>query len=106
MKFLSEFRDPAFALQLLHQIKHTVRRPWVLMEVCGGQTHSLLRHGIDVELQGSVELIHGPGCPVCVTETSVIDLAQHLAILPGVVLTSFGDMFLLPMYGGFATTTA
>ncbi len=104
MKFLSEFRDPAFAIKLLHQIKHTARRPWVLMEVCGGQTHSLLRHGIDVELQGIVELIHGPGCPVCVTETSAIDLAQQLAFLPDVVLTSFGDMLRVPGSNGSLLT--
>ncbi|MEZ6031479.1 MAG: hydrogenase formation protein HypD [Planctomycetaceae bacterium] len=96
MKFLHEFRDPALAITLLDQIKHTARRTWVLMEVCGGQTHSLLRHGIDVELQGIVELIHGPGCPVCVTETSAIDLAQRLALRPGIQLMSFGDMLRVP----------
>ncbi len=96
MKFIDEFRDPVLATELVRRIRATAKQPWVLMEVCGGQTHSLLRHGIDVELQGTVELIHGPGCPVCVTDISAIDLAQQLASLPGVVLASFGDMLRVP----------
>jgi hydrogenase expression/formation protein HypD len=100
VKFIDEFRDPDFAANLVRQIKSTARRPWVLMEVCGGQTHSLLRHGIDVELQDVVELIHGPGCPVCVTDIATIDLAQQLAFLPDVVLTSFGDMLRVPGSNG------
>ena len=104
MKFIDEFRDPVFAADLVRQIKCTARRPWVLMEVCGGQTHSLLRHGIDVELQDVVELIHGPGCPVCVTDISTIDLAQQLALLPDVVLTSFGDMLRVPGSNGSLLT--
>ncbi|MBC7966673.1 MAG: hydrogenase formation protein HypD, partial [Fuerstia sp.] len=96
MKFIDEFRDPVLAAELLRRIKDAVTQRWVLMEVCGGQTHSLLRHGIDVELQDAVELIHGPGCPVCVTDISAIDLAQQLASRPGVVLASFGDMLRVP----------
>jgi hydrogenase expression/formation protein HypD len=96
MKFLDEFRDPKVASSLVQQIRSLASRPWVLMEVCGGQTHSLLRHGIDTELQGFVELIHGPGCPVCVTDISAIDLAQQLAFRPDVVLASFGDMLRVP----------
>ena len=72
MKFIDEFRDPVLATELVRRIRATANQPWVLMEVCGGQTHSLLRHGIDVELQGVVELIHGPGCPVCVTAPHLV----------------------------------
>lgn len=104
MKFVDEFRDPVLATELVRQIKDTARRPWVLMEVCGGQTHSLLRHGIDLELQNAIELIHGPGCPVCVTDISTIDLAQQLAFLPDVVLTSFGDMLRVPGSNGSLLT--
>ncbi|HQX49542.1 MAG TPA: hydrogenase formation protein HypD, partial [Planctomycetaceae bacterium] len=82
MRFVDEFRDPAIALRLVEQIKAASTKRWVLMEVCGGQTHSLLRHGIDQELQDAVELIHGPGCPVCVTDTRAIDLALWLASQP------------------------
>lgn len=104
MKFIDEFRDPIMAAELVRQIKSTATRPWVLMEVCGGQTHSLLRYGIDTELTGTIELIHGPGCPVCVTDISAIDFAQHLATLPNVVLTSFGDMLRVPGSNGSLLT--
>lgn len=96
MKYLDEFRDPALARKLLAEIRQTVSRKWVLMEVCGGQTHSLLRHGIVTELNGTVELIHGPGCPVCVTPAEAIDFAQALAMQPDVILASFGDMLRVP----------
>ncbi len=96
MKFLDEFRDPGGARRLLAQIKRTASRTWTLMEVCGGQTHSLLRHGIDAELEGIVELIHGPGCPVCVTPIESIDLARTLCLRPATILTSFGDMLRVP----------
>lgn len=96
MKYLDEFRDPVLARRLLDEIRCTVTKPRVLMEVCGGQTHSLLRHGIESELQGVVELIHGPGCPVCVTPAASIDLAQELAARPNVILASFGDMLRVP----------
>lgn len=96
MKYLDEFRDPEVARRLLDEIRRVVTRPRVLMEVCGGQTHSLLRYGIESELQGVVELIHGPGCPVCVTPAEAIDFAQDLASRPGVVLASFGDMLRVP----------
>lgn len=96
MKYLDEFRDPGLARRLLQEIRSTVTRPRVLMEVCGGQTHSLLRHGIESELQGVVELIHGPGCPVCVTPAESIDFAQELAVQPNVILASFGDMLRVP----------
>lgn len=96
MKFVDEFRNPEQSLALLRCIKATVTRPWVLMEVCGGQTHGLLRYGIDIELSGVVELIHGPGCPVCVTDMATIDHAISLAYRPNMVLASFGDMLRVP----------
>jgi hydrogenase expression/formation protein HypD len=96
MKFVDEFRDPAAARELLREIRRHASRTWVLMEVCGGQTHSLLRHGIEAELAGVVELIHGPGCPVCVTPVAAIDFAQELALRPDVTLASFGDMLRVP----------
>lgn len=99
MKYVDEYRDPRLARELLEGIRRRATRPWVLMEVCGGQTHSLLRHGIDVELDGVVELIHGPGCPVCVTPAEAIDLAQDLAQRPRVLLASFGDMLRVPGNG-------
>ena len=73
MRYLDEFRDPGMAERLVREIRRTVSRRWTVMEVCGGQTHSLLRHGIEEELHDVVELIHGPGCPVCVTPREAID---------------------------------
>ena len=96
MKFLDEFRDPAVAKTLLAQIAATVTRPWVIMEVCGGQTHSIIRNGIDQLLPPQVELVHGPGCPVCVTPLELIDKALQIAAQPGVIFTSFGDMLRVP----------
>ncbi|QDY75549.1 hydrogenase formation protein HypD [Streptomyces qinzhouensis] len=96
MKYLEEFRDPALARGLLDDIRATVTRPWALMEVCGGQTHTIIRHGIDQLLPEGVELIHGPGCPVCVTPLEVIDKALEIASRPGVVFCSFGDMLRVP----------
>ncbi|MFH8616029.1 hydrogenase formation protein HypD [Streptomyces sp. NPDC017979] len=96
MKYLEEFRDPALACRLLDDIRATVTRPWALMEVCGGQTHTIIRHGIDQLLPEGIELIHGPGCPVCVTPLEVIDKALEIAARPGVVFCSFGDMLRVP----------
>jgi len=96
MKFLDEFRDPTAARRLLAEIRRAATRPWTLMEVCGGQTHSLLRHGIDAELEGIVELIHGPGCPVCVTPLEAIDFACELCLRGDTMLVSFGDMLRVP----------
>lgn len=96
MKYVDEFRDPVLARKLIQGIKERATRPWVLMEVCGGQTHGLLRSGIVQELEGVVELIHGPGCPVCVTPAEAIDFAQELSLRPEVILTSFGDMLRVP----------
>ncbi|HET7603529.1 MAG TPA: hydrogenase formation protein HypD [Gemmatimonadales bacterium] len=96
MKYLSEYRDPELAKALLAQIRATVTRPWVLMEVCGGQTHTIVRQGLDELLDGKVEMIHGPGCPVCVTPLEQIDKAMALASRPEVIFTSFGDMLRVP----------
>ena len=83
MKYIDEFQDPELARRLLDDIHATVTRPWALMEVCGGQTHTIIRHGIDQLLPDGVELIHGPGCPVCVTPLEVIDKALEIASRPG-----------------------
>lgn len=92
MRFVDEYRDGEAARRLADHIRATVTRPWTLMEVCGGQTHSILRHGIHELLPEQVSLVHGPGCPVCVTPAELIDQAQALALLPEVLLCSFGDM--------------
>ncbi|MEZ6133478.1 MAG: hydrogenase formation protein HypD [Pirellulaceae bacterium] len=96
MKYVDEFRNPQLARRLIDQIRSTVSQPWVLMDVCGGQTHSLLRNGIEAALNDCIELVHGPGCPVCVTSTEAIDFAQALARRPGFMLASFGDMLRVP----------
>ena len=96
MKYLDEFREPQLAHKLLDEIRSRVTRPWALMEVCGGQTHSIMRHGIDQLLPPQIELIHGPGCPVCVTPLEIIDQALALASRPEVTFCSFGDMLRVP----------
>jgi hydrogenase expression/formation protein HypD len=96
MKYLDEYRDGEVARALSRRIAETVTRPWVLMEVCGGQTHSIVRYGIDRMLPKEVELVHGPGCPVCVTSLEMIDRAHAIAARPNVIFTSFGDMLRVP----------
>lgn len=96
MKYVDDFRDPALCRDLVRRIRGRATRQWTVMEVCGGQTHGLLRFGIDEELAETVELIHGPGCPVCVTPVEDIDTAIDLASRRGVVLASFGDMLRVP----------
>ncbi|MFP3939859.1 MAG: hydrogenase formation protein HypD [Thermoanaerobaculia bacterium] len=96
MKYVDEYRDEASARRLVEAIRRTVTRPWVLMEICGGQTHTLIRSGIDRMLPEEITLVHGPGCPVCVTPLALIDRAIELARRPEVVLTSFGDMLRVP----------
>lgn len=96
MKYLSEYRDPVLARHLIERIRATATRRWVLMEVCGGQTHTIVRQGIHELLAGQVEMIHGPGCPVCVTPLEQIDRALELAGRPEVIFTSFGDMLRVP----------
>ena len=96
MKYVDEYRERATAAALAETIKQTVRRPWTVMEVCGGQTHSIVRFGLDVLLPSNLTLVHGPGCPVCVTPIGLIDQALHLASLPRVIFCSFGDMLRVP----------
>jgi hydrogenase expression/formation protein HypD len=96
VKYLSEFRDGAIARRLADEIRQITTRPWAIMEVCGGQTHSILRNGIDQILPEHIELIHGPGCPVCVTPLEVIDKALAIAARPEVIFCSFGDMLRVP----------
>lgn len=96
MKYLSEYRDGAVARGLIARIRQTATRPWTLMEVCGGQTHTIVRQGLDELLGGAIEMIHGPGCPVCVTPLEQIDKALTLAARPDVIFTSFGDMLRVP----------
>lgn len=96
MKYLDEFRDPEIAKQILSEIHKTVTKPWVIMEICGGQTHSIIRNGIDQVLPEEIELVHGPGCPVCVTPLEIIDKAIAIAGKPNVIFTSFGDMLRVP----------
>jgi hydrogenase expression/formation protein HypD len=96
VKYLDEFRDAAAVRALARAIADAVTRPWVLMEVCGGQTHSIVKYGVDELLPPSVELVHGPGCPVCVTPLEMIDRAHAIAARPEVVFCSFGDMLRVP----------
>jgi hydrogenase expression/formation protein HypD len=96
MKFLDEYRDPAAVARLRGAIRAATNRPWVLMEVCGGQTHSIVRHGLDELLPPEITLVHGPGCPVCVTPLELIDRATAIASRPGVIFCSFGDMLRVP----------
>jgi len=96
VKYVDEYRDPALAHALAEQIHREVTKPWVLMEVCGGQTHTLMRYGIDELIPSQVELVHGPGCPVCVTPIEMVDRAIKIAALPEVIFTSYGDMLRVP----------
>ncbi|HPH95995.1 MAG TPA: hydrogenase formation protein HypD [Anaerolineaceae bacterium] len=96
MRFTDEFRDASMVKTVLEEIRRTVTRPWVLMEICGGQTHAIMRYGLDQLLPPEVELVHGPGCPVCVTPLELIDKALAIAARPDVIFTSFGDMLRVP----------
>lgn len=96
MKYLDEYRDGRVAAKLVAQIRRLTTRPWTLMEVCGGQTHSIVKHGIDRLLPSDIELVHGPGCPVCVTPLEQIDKAHAIARSPRVIFASFGDMLRVP----------
>ncbi len=96
MKYVDEYRDPQIALAIGRRIREKVTRPWVLMEVCGGQTHTLMRYGIDELLPPEVELVHGPGCPVCVTPLEMVDRAIRIASSPDVIFVSYGDMLRVP----------
>jgi len=96
MKYLDEYRDGELSRKLLADIQKTITHPWTLMEVCGGQTHSFLRSGLDRMLPPQINLIHGPGCPVCVTPLELVDKAIALAAMPGVIFASYGDMLRVP----------
>ena len=96
MRYLTEYRDADIARALAKEIRQTATRSWVMMEVCGGQTHTIVKQGLDELTAGAVEMVHGPGCPVCVTPLEQIDRALKLAATPGVTLTSFGDMLRVP----------
>jgi hydrogenase expression/formation protein HypD len=96
VKYLSEYRDKTMVEQYVREIHNVCTQPWTLMEICGGQTHSLVRNGIIDMLPSMVTMVHGPGCPVCVTPTSIIDEAIYLASEPNVILCSFGDMLRVP----------
>ncbi|HEY5456404.1 MAG TPA: hydrogenase formation protein HypD [Acidothermaceae bacterium] len=96
MKYVEEYRDPVLAKQLLGEINAAVTRPWSLMEVCGGQTHTIVRQGIDDLLPAGLRMVHGPGCPVCVTPLELIDKACAIAARPDVIFTSYGDMLRVP----------
>ncbi len=96
MKYIDEYRDPLLARNLLEEIKQKATRHWTIMEICGGQTHSIIRNGIDQLLPDSIELVHGPGCPVCVTPLESIERALLIAAKKDVIFTSFGDMLRVP----------
>ena len=96
MKHVTEYRDAKLVQATLRDIERTVTQPWVIMEICGGQTHAIVRHGIDQLLPPEIELVHGPGCPVCVTPLELIDKALTIASRPDVIFTSYGDMLRVP----------
>ncbi len=99
MKYVTEYRDAELVQKTLREIRRTVTQPWVIMEICGGQTHAIVRHGIDQLLPDEIELVHGPGCPVCVTPLELIDKALDIAARPNVIFTSYGDMLRVPGSG-------
>lgn len=96
MKYLDEYRDADLTRKLLAEIRYTVTQPWKIMEVCGGQTHSIIKSGLDQLLPPEIDLVHGPGCPVCVTPLELIDKAIALASQPEIIFTSYGDMLRVP----------
>ena len=96
MKYLDEYRDSKLVLHLVDEIKRSISQNWVIMEICGGQTHSIMKYGLDQILPEEIELVHGPGCPVCVTSLEMIDKAHAVASMPEVIFTSYGDMLRVP----------
>lgn len=99
MKHLEEYRDAGLAHKLLDEIRHVTHSTWSLIEICGGQTHAIMRHGLDQLLPPEIELIHGPGCPVCVTSLELVDKALAIASTPNVIFASYGDMLRVPGSG-------
>jgi hydrogenase expression/formation protein HypD len=100
MKYLAEYRDAEMVHAIISQIAERITQPWTLMEICGGQTHSIIKNGLDQLLPAEIELVHGPGCPVCVTPLELIDKALEIAARPGVIFTSYGDMLRVPGSNG------
>jgi len=96
MKYLDEYRDAGIAHALAARVRQRVTRPWVLMEICGGQTHTIMRYGLPDLLPPEIELVHGPGCPVCVAPLEIVDRAIEIAGRPGVIFVSYGDMLRVP----------
>ncbi|RPI06902.1 MAG: hydrogenase formation protein HypD [Ignavibacteriae bacterium] len=96
MKYIDEYRDGDSAEKLVNEIRQAVKRDWTIMEICGGQTHTIVKSGIDELLPSRLTLVHGPGCPVCVTPLELIDKAVEIAMRPDVLFTSFGDMLRVP----------
>ncbi len=96
MKYINEYREQGLTRGLLEQLHASVTRPWTLMEICGGQTHAILKNGLDQLLPDEITLVHGPGCPVCVTPLELIDKAIALASRPDVIFVSYGDMLRVP----------
>src|SRR5215207_1885231 len=99
MKYVNEYRDADLVRGVIQEIRHIVTRPWTIMEICGGQTHAIVWHGIDQLLPPEIELVHGPGCPVCVTPAELIDRALAIASRPDVIFCSYGDMLRVPSSG-------
>lgn len=100
MKYVDEYRDGRVAANIVRELERVQTQPWVIMEMCGGQTHSIVKHGLDHLLPAGIELVHGPGCPVCVTSLELIDKAHAIARRPDVIFCSFGDMLRVPGSNG------
>jgi hydrogenase expression/formation protein HypD len=100
MKYLSEYRNAHLLQVVMDDVARAITRPWVIMEICGGQTHSIMKYGLEQLLPPGLELVHGPGCPVCVTSLEMIDKALAIAAQPDVIFTSYGDMLRVPGSGG------
>ncbi len=96
MKYIREYRNPEMVQERIARLQKMVTKHWAIMEICGGQTHALMKYGLDQLLPPQIELIHGPGCPVCVTAIETIDKALAIAASPGVIFTSYGDMLRVP----------
>jgi hydrogenase expression/formation protein HypD len=96
MDFKSEFRNKIHVQSVLKEMRNLITRPWVIMEICGGQTHAIMQYGLDELLPEEIEIVHGPGCPVCVTSLELVDKAINIASQPDVIFTSFGDMLRVP----------
>src|SRR3990172_5827694 len=96
MRYIDEYRDQAAASHYARLLRRVMTKPWTIMEICGGQTHTIVKYGIEGLLPPELPLVHGPGCPVCVTPVEIIDKAIAIAALPDVIFTSFGDMLRVP----------